>query len=93
MSAVVRLSKRANKELKYVPRHILVQFDLWIEIIENEGIAAMQMINGYRDHELVGNRLGQRSSSLSRSWRVIYCLDTEAKLLIVEVLEVNHHDY
>jgi toxin HigB-1 len=93
MNAVVILSKAAKKDLKYIPKHILVLLDLWIEIIESEGLTAMQKINGYRDHALVGDRLGQRSSSLTRSWRVIYFVETESKLVKVEVLEVNHHDY
>ena len=53
----------------------------------------MQKIKGYRDHSLKGNRPGQRSSSLSRRWRVIYTTDELLNLITVEVLEVNHHDY
>jgi proteic killer suppression protein len=93
MNSIVRLTKRAKKDLKYVPRHILVQFDLWVEIIENEGLATMQNVNGYRDHALLGNRAGQRSSSLSRVWRVIYRIETDSHLVVVDILEVNHHDY
>lgn len=53
----------------------------------------MQKVKGYRDHALKGDRKGQRSSSLSRSWRIIYILDGRTQQLIVEVLEVNHHEY
>ncbi|MGE3611760.1 MAG: type II toxin-antitoxin system mRNA interferase toxin, RelE/StbE family [Bacteriovoracaceae bacterium] len=93
MSSIVKLTKRALKDLIKVPRHILVQFDLWVEIIETEGYAEMQKIKGYRDHQLIGNRMGQRSSSLSKSWRVIYCTEKDTNSIVVEVLEVNHHDY
>jgi proteic killer suppression protein len=93
MSSVVIISKNALKDLKNVPKHILLQFDLWVEIIELEGFKAMQMIKGYNDHALLGNRKGQRSSYLSRSWRVIYTLDDSINEIKVEVLEVNHHDY
>ena len=93
MLSRVFLSRRAKKELKTLPKHILLQFDLWVEIIETEGLTVMQEVKGYRDHALKGNRKGQRSTSLSRSWRVIYILDESTKLINVEVLEVNHHEY
>ena len=93
MVSVVLISKNALKDLKKVPIHILIQFDLWVEIIELEGFKSMQMIKGYNDHALRGSRKGQRSSYLSRSWRVIYTLDESTNEINVEVLEVNHHDY
>ena len=93
METVVYLSKKAQKDIKKIPKHILLQFDLWVEIIETEGLQAMQKVKGYRDHALKGDRKGQRSSSLSRSWRVIYMLDEKTQQLVVAVLEVNHHEY
>lgn len=93
METIVVISKNAAKELKKIPKHILIQFDLWVEVIETDGFKAMQKIKGYRDHSLQGDRKGQRSSSLSRSWRVIYILDEKTNLLTVDVLEVNHHEY
>jgi proteic killer suppression protein len=93
MPTVVALTRLAKKNLKKIPRHILIQLDLWIEILETEGLLAMQKINGYKDHPLIGDRKGQRSSSLSRSWRVIYKIDVDQDLILIEILEVNHHDY
>lgn len=93
METIVILSKHARKDLAKVPTNIAEKFDLWMELIENEGLASMQQVNGYRDHALQGNRKNQRSSSLSRSWRIIYTLDEQENLLTVEVIEVNHHEY
>ena len=93
METIVVISKKAVKELRKIPKHILIQFDLWVEVIETDGLQAMQKIKGYRDHSLKGNRKGERSSSLSRSWRIIYILDEKTNLLTVDVLEVNHHEY
>lgn len=93
METLVAISKKAEKNLKKIPKHILIQFDLRVEIIETDGFRAMQKVKGYRDHSLKGNRKGQRSSSLSKSWRVIYQLDEKTNQLIVDVLEVNHHEY
>ena len=93
MNCVVTITRSGRKDLKKVPRHILSQFELWVEVIETEGFRAMQEVNGYKDHPLHGDRKGQRSSYLSRSWRVIYTLDEKSNQLSVEVLEVNHHEY
>ncbi|MEA9357272.1 type II toxin-antitoxin system mRNA interferase toxin, RelE/StbE family [Bacteriovorax sp. PP10] len=93
MKSIVNLSKGAQRDLKKIPRYIQVLFDLWVEIIENEGYQEMQKIRGYRDHSLKGDRYGQRSSSLNKSWRIIYELDEQTNSLTVEVLEVNNHDY
>jgi addiction module RelE/StbE family toxin len=93
VACVVLISKNAQKDLKKTPKYILVMFDLWVEIIETDGYLAMQMIPGYRDHSLKGKLQGFRSSSLNKSWRIIYLKNEITKVLTVEVLEINNHDY
>jgi len=86
-------TKKAERDLKKIPRHILTQFDLWVEVIETDGYLAMQQIKGYHDHPLLGDRKGQRSSSLSKSYRVIYEMVEGDSIQIIEVQEVNKHEY
>ncbi len=93
MNVQIFISKKAQKELRKIPKHILLQLDLWIEIISEEGYRSMQLIKGYNDHALIGDRKGQRSSYLSRSWRVIYTINEERAAILIEILEINHHDY
>lgn len=93
MQVLVILSRSVEKDLSKIPNYILKKFDVWVEVIMKEGLKALQQQKGYRDHALQGNRKGQRSSSLTWSWRVIYSLNEEENILIVEVLEVNHHEY
>jgi len=45
---------------------------------------------GYHDEPLHGQRQGQRSVRLSRSYRAIY-FEHEAGTVLVEVIEVNKH--
>jgi proteic killer suppression protein len=45
----------------------------------------------YHDEPLKGDRLGQRSIRLSRSYRLIYIESQE--LGVVKVVEVNKHEY
>ena len=93
MKAVVILSKNAEKDLAKLPKNILIKFQLWEREIEINGYLSMQQTIKYRDHALKGDRNGQRSSYLNWSWRVIYILDQEEKIHIIEVIEVNHHEY
>ncbi len=53
----------------------------------------MRKIPGYHDEPLKGDRKGQRSSHLSRGYRVIYEELSSGEIVIVSVLEVNKHDY
>lgn len=39
------------------------------------------------------NRKGQRSIRLSKAYRAIYIIDKSGKMEIVEIIEVNKHDY
>ena len=38
MSSIVTITKHAQKDLIKIPHHILVQFDLWVEVIETEAM-------------------------------------------------------
>lgn len=93
MNYIVVLSKKADKSLKKIPKAIFVLFEAWIDLIEEKGLSSVQRINGYRDHKLIGDRKGQRSASLNRSWRVIYTIDEEHSTVWIQVLEINNHDY
>lgn len=93
MISIVLMNKYSSKQLRRIPKYIVIQFDLWVEVIETQSFEAMQEIKGYNDHALIGDRKGQRSSYLSRSWRVIYTKGSDSNRNIIEVLEINHHDY
>lgn len=93
MESTVVFSKRVGKSLNKIPKQILLLLDLWVEAIETDGHESMRAMNGYRDHALLGKRKGQRSSSLNRSWRVIYEYSEETNQIIIYVIEVTNHDY
>jgi toxin HigB-1 len=85
----VSFTPKALKQLKNLPLYIYQQVRFWSESVERHGIQTVRQVKGYRDHPLKGEREGQRSVSLNRSWRLIY---TEA-LTVLAVQEVTHHDY
>jgi proteic killer suppression protein len=89
----VHIERFAEKQLKKLPEFIREALRIWAETIEQTGVRAMRKLPGYHDEPLKGDRAGQRSSRLSRAYRVIYEERETGEVLIIAVLEVNKHDY
>lgn len=89
----VILSKKAENNLWKVPKHIVVKLNSWIESVSVNGLNYTRKIPGYHDEPLKGDRKGQRSIRLSKSYRAIYVIDENDKIEFVEVREVNKHEY
>jgi toxin HigB-1 len=87
----VLLSKFAEKQLKGLPQHIKEAFLYWVKAVGLYGVRAVRKQSGYHDEPLKGNRMGQRSIRLNKSYRAIY-METIEGLEIV-VIEVNKHEY
>ena len=83
--------RRVDKQLSKVPLDILKRYEKWKDIVEFSGPSGLRLIRGFRDEALRGEWKGYRSSRLSQQYRVIYGVDGEQ--LIVQVIEVNPHDY
>ena len=88
----VRISKQAEKSLRKLPRHVIVALAAWMEAVELRGLDEVRKIPGYHDEPLHGARSGQRSIRLNRSWRAFYVIVRE-RVVFVEVIEINHHEY
>lgn len=92
MITQVVLHKNAVKELEYLPDFIIDKLEMWVSTIEKIGLEETRKIPGYHDEPLKGKRKGQRSIRLNRSYRAIYIV-REERVLFIEVIEVNKHDY
>jgi hypothetical protein len=91
-ATVVTVTKRAEKSLGGVPRHVAANFLMWKREVEAHGLEAVQRIHGYHDEALKGKLRGVRSIRLGLGYRAYYWLEHhEVRTLIVE--EVNKHDY
>lgn len=75
------------------PIHVRRKLALWVRSVETIGVEAVRKIPGYHDEPLLGRRAGQRSIRLSRQWRAIYAVLTDAQVEFIEVQEVNPHAY
>ena len=80
-----------KKELKKLPRYILAKLIRWSEQVELLGVDEVRKASGWHDEPLKGNRKGQRSIRLNRSYRAFYKHKDDN--IIITVLEVNNHEY
>lgn len=93
MIHLVRISKKAEKQLQRMPVHILDKLETWVDAVERDGLEIVKRIPGYHDEPLKGDRLGQRSIRLSRGYRAIYEIRFDGTVEFVSVEEVSKHDY
>jgi len=89
----VELSGQAKKDLKRVPDYIVDKLETWIDAVEREGLEEVRKISGYHDEPLKGERQGQRSIRLSRSYRAIYRVKPSGVIECVIIEEVTKHEY
>ncbi len=86
-------SKSVEKDMDKLPEYILQKFRSWVIAVEKDGLLNVRKLKGFHDESLRGNRHGQRSVRLNRSYRVIYYEQTGGQIYIVQVLEINKHEY
>ena len=89
----ILLSKLAKKQLERCPDHISRKYEYWVDLLLTVGLLEVRQFKGFHDEPLHGSRKGQRSVRLSKSYRVIYREIGENRYEVIEVLEVNKHDY
>ncbi len=89
----VILSRKVQKELRRLPRHIVLNLRGWIESVEEDGLEEVRRVPGYHDEPLRGLRAGQRSIRLSRAYRAIYLVLASGDIEFVSVEEISKHDY
>jgi len=89
----VSWKKTVEKQLDCIPDIIIRKFRLWVALVEESGIYAVRKHKGFHDEPLKGKRRGQRSVRLSRAYRAIYIEHEVDEVELIEVLEVNKHEY
>ena len=89
----VEITSLAKKQIRKLPRHIVENLAAWVDDIETRGLEEVRKIPGYHDEPLRGDRQGQRSIRLSRSYRAIYIIKDSGEVQFVSVEEVSKHDY
>ena len=85
--------KAVDKQLQQVPEVVSRKFRIWVLLIEESGIREVRKHKGFHDEPLKGKRQGQRSVRLNKAYRAIYLERETGEVELLEVLEVNKHDY
>ena len=80
-----------KKISRKLPLAVVEKYELWKEVVGEHGPAKLRELPGFRDEMLKGERFGERSSRLSRQYRVIYTV--EQSIVTVNVLEITPHKY
>lgn len=89
----ITINPKAKKQLAKIPTYIVTKLQAWVDAVSHDGISEVRKISGYHDEPLQGNRIGQRSIRLNKSYRAIYTeLDT-GEIFFIEIIEVNNHEY
>lgn len=93
MVTIVKLTKKAERNLSNCPTYISSKFKYWVGLVESFGIDVARTIKGFHDEPLKGRRIGQRSIRLNKSYRAIYAIRHDGCLDVIEVQEVHKHEY
>lgn len=89
----VVLGKGVAKQLDRLPEHIARKFYAWVTAIELAGLNEVRKKPGFHEEPLKGDRKGQRSVRLNIAYRAIYVERHDGSVELVEVIEVNKHEY
>lgn len=83
ISTKVVIDSIAEKQLKKIPQYIRDKLYQWVEKVEILGIEEIRKAKGYHDEPWKGNRSGERSIRLNKSYRVIYIQKKNFELTLV----------
>jgi len=86
----IYLSKKAQKDIRKAPKHVLVALDRWVVFVKTFGILLAQEEGAFKDKPLQGKLFGYRSIRLNHQWRAIYHPSSRE---LVELVRVTPHDY
>ncbi|MCC7385544.1 MAG: type II toxin-antitoxin system RelE/ParE family toxin [Deltaproteobacteria bacterium] len=89
----VVLTKRAQRDTRGLPHHVVDKLATWVKAVQLRGLEEVRRIPGYHDEPLRGERRGQRSIRLSLQYRAIYRVQNDGRVEFVSVEEVHKHDY
>ena len=78
---------------KHLPLNIIKKLQFWAERVEMIGLDETRKISGFHDEPLKGNREGLRSIRLNRAYRALYEMMENDEIVLIDVIEVNKHEY
>lgn len=89
----VVLTDHAKRDLRKLPQNVRQKFEFWVKQVTMNGLAEVRKIPGFHDEPLKGERHGQRSIRLSKSYRAFYRVFKDGFIQLISVEEINKHEY
>lgn len=89
----VRWGSAVLKHLRQTPPQVAAKFRAWVLLVELTGLREVRKRPGFHDEPLKGDRMGQRSIRLNRSYRAVYVERCSGAVELIEVVEVTKHEY
>ena len=83
--------RKLAKILSRISESVLQCYEKWKDIVRISGPGGLRLIRGFNDEPLRGKWKGYRSSRLNIQYRVIYKIDYQKVLVLVE--KITPHDY
>jgi proteic killer suppression protein len=90
---IVKVSKKAQKDITKIPLNLQEKLYFWVRAVTEFGLLKVRQSKGFHDEPLHGDRKGQRSIRLNKSYRAIYIEKNDGLIEFVEIEEVNKHEY
>lgn len=84
-------STKIVRSLGRLPKQVLKKYEVWKDIVEDEGPQGLRVRKGLRDHALKGDLKGWRASYLGDQWRVEYRVKKSCVQVLVR--RIHPHDY
>jgi toxin HigB-1 len=88
----VVIARRAEKQLRGMPKWIRDKLAIWAREVELLGLEEVRKIPGYHDEPLQGKHKGQRSIRLNRAYRAIYEIKQD-EAVFASIEEIGKHNY
>ncbi len=83
--------KKVVKTLNKLDKSIRAAYSAWKAIVSNHGFGGLRKVKGFHFEKLKGKRKGLNSCRLNKGYRVFF--KKINNVFVVEVVEINKHDY
>jgi len=91
----VEFTDQVEKQLKKLPKHIVINFQNWVEDVEERGLFETRKTPSYHDEPLKGKLKGLRSIRLSKAYRAYYKIVHGSVQFVqfIQVERIDKHEY
>jgi proteic killer suppression protein len=90
---IVELTPEAQKKIKKLPNQVIIKLKHWVNQVELLRVRRVMQVKGFHNESSKGKRKGQRSIRLNKAYRAFYRKLPNGDIEIIEVFDINKHEY